>query len=402
MAAEPSTSSSTPSKPTRPLKPRSFTRIPLFIVENHNDVLELLLPALANRYLPFENNLMVHFDSHPDLCVPRLMSADAVFKNRSELLESLSIENWIVPMMYAGHINEVVWVHPPWAHQMPDGCHTFSIGNYDNKIMVSSTLDYFLSDGLYKEEKLLKNKKEVSIVVSEVDERLNELLRDDSEWILDIDLDYFSTINPFLMIYPKAETYKKLRDIYKVQKSYDSTDAESIVEYVKERNRLLDFFETVFQHMAQHGSLERFKFDDTAMNEKFELAKELIECLVSHYSIYDIDWFVVNDAGCTCDEAEFEVPQHESTDEEIKMLVNKLEKFLKSLKKPPTIITIARSSLDGYTPNAQVEQIQSQVLRVLRNVYAESLGNEVLWYKTDAEGMLDDVSALEMVEPRKK
>lgn len=374
-----------------------FTKIPVFVVENHNDALELLLPALANRYLPFQDNLMIHFDSHPDCCVPRQMPAKTVF-DRKHLLDSLSIENWIVPMLFAQHLSEVAWIRPPWAKQIADGHHTFAVGESEGKIFVSSPLDYFLSDGGYKEEKLMANKKTVTLHVSEVEESLDELITD-SHWILDIDLDYFSTLNPFLSIYPKAQTYEKLKKIFLIAKSYNSNDSESISSYVKERNRQLDFFETIFQHMAQHGSLEKFKNEDPSLQEKFELVKELIECLCSHYSIYEIDWFLVNDAGCTCDDDEHQLPHHESTDEEIKLLMRKLEKFLKSLKKPPTLITIARSSLDGYTPAHKVDSIQSQVIQTLRHVYAESLGTETLWYKNSPTEV---ISALDMIQPRRK
>ena len=40
--------------------------------------------------------------------------------SKSRLFESLSIENWILPAVYAGHISTIVWVHPVWANQIPD------------------------------------------------------------------------------------------------------------------------------------------------------------------------------------------------------------------------------------------------------------------------------------------
>lgn len=397
MSSSSSSQPSTSATRVSSARNRVFTKIPVFITENHNDILELLLPALANRYLPFQNNLMIHFDSHPDMCVPRQMPAKTIYDRRN-LLESLSIENWIMPMMFAEHLNEVAWVHPPWARQISDGHYEFSVGESEGRIHVSSTLDYFLSDGCYKHENAMENSKAVTVHVSEVDESLDELITD-KHWILDIDLDYFSTLNPFLSIYPKAQTYEKLRKIFSVDKSYDVDNPESISSYVDQRNRQLDFFETIFQHMSQHGSLEKFKNEDSSLQEKFELVQELIECLCHHYSIYDIDWFVVNDAGCTTDDDEHQLPHHESTEEEIKVLITKLEKFLKSLKKLPTIITIARSSLDNYTPAHQVDSIQSQVLQVLRNVYAENLATETLWYKNTSA---DVMSALDMVQPRRK
>lgn len=132
-SSQPSTSKSVKLPVIKAPNNRKFTKIPVFIVENHNDVLELLLPALANRYLPFEDNFMVHFDSHPDMCVPRQMTAETVYERRT-LLESLSIENWIVPMMYAKHLKDVVWIRPNWAHQIPDGHHKFSVGEAEDRI----------------------------------------------------------------------------------------------------------------------------------------------------------------------------------------------------------------------------------------------------------------------------
>lgn len=290
--------SSVASSSVKTLSRRRFNKIPVFIVENHNDVLELILPSLARRYLPFEDNLMIHFDSHPDLCVPRQMSTSAVF-NRQMLLESLSIENWIVPLMYGKHLGpDFVWVAPQWSHQLPLGRHDVIVGDCDDKIKVKTNLDYFLSDGSCCEEssaeeltKKMLNQKKMTIHVTQVNESLNELIRDD--WILDVDLDYFSTLNPFINIYPKANTYEKLHKIFMTEKDYDVNDRESVSRYLKKRNHELDYFEQIFQYMAHHGSLEKFENDDSSMNEKFELVKELIENLCQHYSIYDIDWFVV-------------------------------------------------------------------------------------------------------------
>lgn len=377
-------------------KAKKFNKIPLFIVENHNDILELLLPSLANSYLPFENNLIVHFDSHPDCCVSRQMPAETVF-NRRLLLESLSIENWLIPLTYAGHFNHIVWIHPPFATQIPDGNYIFSVGEFDGKISVSSPLDYFLSDGSYKDEKLIKNKKPVTLDVTEITESISDEIGDRT-WILDVDLDYFSTLNPFLSIYPKANTYEKLKKLFKMDKNYDPTDSNSCEKFVVERNRQLEFFDTIFQHMAQNGSLEKYKLTDEDMKEKFDLAKELIDSLCHHYSIYDIDWFVVNDAGCTVDEEKYQLPHHESTDEEIKEMIGKFEKFLKSLKKLPELVTISRSSCDGYTPSDQIESIQLQVVECLRKIFGENLAEQpVLWYKNSS-----NIPALDLVQPRNK
>lgn len=80
---------------------RKFSRIPVFIVDYHNDVLEFIYRCLATRHLPLERNVLVHFDSHPDLVVARDIPASDSY-NKDTMLNELSIENWIMPTLYAG------------------------------------------------------------------------------------------------------------------------------------------------------------------------------------------------------------------------------------------------------------------------------------------------------------
>lgn len=80
---------------------RKFSKIPVFIVDYHNDVLEFIYRCLATRHLPLERNVLVHFDSHPDLVVARDIPASDSY-DKDTMLNELSIENWIMPTLYAG------------------------------------------------------------------------------------------------------------------------------------------------------------------------------------------------------------------------------------------------------------------------------------------------------------
>ncbi|XP_050926142.1 UPF0489 protein C5orf22 homolog isoform X2 [Lates calcarifer] len=112
---------------------------------------------------------MVHLDSHPDLLIPVNMSADTVF-DKEKLFSELSIENWIMPMVYAGHVSGVAWLHPYWAQQIREGEHRMAVGRDSSTttIRVTSTDNYFLSDGLYVCEKQLENSKPLRLNVVKV------------------------------------------------------------------------------------------------------------------------------------------------------------------------------------------------------------------------------------------
>lgn len=151
-----------------PLK-RSYKELPVWIVEDHHDVVRHIYRAIASRHLPLKNIKMVHLDSHPDLLIPVNMSADTVF-DKDKLFSELSIENWIMPMVYAGHVSCVAWLHPYWAQQIREGEHRMAVGRDSSTttIRVTSTDNYFLSDGLYVSEKQLENSKPLRLNVVKV------------------------------------------------------------------------------------------------------------------------------------------------------------------------------------------------------------------------------------------
>ncbi|XP_070701909.1 UPF0489 protein C5orf22 homolog isoform X2 [Pempheris klunzingeri] len=151
-----------------PLK-RSYKELPVWIVEDHHDVVCHIYRAIASRHLPLKNIKMVHLDSHPDLLIPVNMCADAVF-DKEKLLSELSIENWIMPMVYAGHVSCVAWLHPYWAQQIREGEHRMAVGrdSSTSTIRVTSADNYFLSDGLYVSEQQLENSKPLRLNVVKV------------------------------------------------------------------------------------------------------------------------------------------------------------------------------------------------------------------------------------------
>ena len=104
----------------------------IHIVEDHNDALPKIYKEIGSKRLSFDKITIVHFDSHPDLGIPNLLPADQIL-NRDKVFESLSIENWILPAVFAGHIDKVIWIKPKWAQQIKSGVFEIIAPTVDGK-----------------------------------------------------------------------------------------------------------------------------------------------------------------------------------------------------------------------------------------------------------------------------
>lgn len=378
-----------PTSPTSSAEPqpRTFPKVPVFVVEDHHDVLTFLYRCLGSRHLPLRGNKIIHFDSHPDLCIPKHMPAAYVY-NKEDLLDSISIENWLIPTVFAGHVERIVWVRPAWSDQIPKGKFQFNVGEFEGSIRTDSTLEYFVSEGCYQPEENLENKKPLKLEVCAIDEYSPA---DDAEdlkdgYILDVDLDYFSTHNPFLKIYDKVGLYEKLKEIFISPELADSTenDLEKLQRIAKNREEKLEFLESMFLYLEEVGNLKHFLVDyQQEISEEYTqlLTKvsSLVTLLKKEYAEEEIDWSMIYDAGCTCDITD--LPHHESTREEIVAMIGQFEGFLARLPAPPTVVTVSRSSEDDYTPADQVEMIQELVLAALKKCLRAELDEPILYYK---------------------
>lgn len=367
---------------------KKFPTIPVFIVENHNEVLEFIYRCLGSRHLPLYNNTIIHFDSHPDMTIPRTMPADYVY-TKNILLEEVSIESWIMPTAFAGHITNLVWIKPEWAQQIPDGNHEMRIGsNGEGLIKINSHLDYFFGEGSYNPDAELENSREIKLTVKTINS--SKSVDDDLKWsefettaidqlILDVDLDFFSTHNPFRQVYPDVDLFGHMKRLFSYAEVIESDDERVIFEKSKARESQLNHLEEIFEELDKTKTLDdlRWRSGDDQLKSDVNL---LIADMKAKYE--NIDWMLVNSAGCTYDKVE--LPHHESSDEQIVTLMVKFEAFLRELPKKPIIITVSRSTEDDYCPADQVEKIQDDVLRVLKKVYGTELSEKpILRYKDE-------------------
>ncbi|XP_068526974.1 UPF0489 protein C5orf22 homolog isoform X2 [Anas acuta] len=372
------------------------------------------------------------------------MPADTVF-DKEVLFSELSIENWIMPAVYAGHISQVLWLHPPWAQQISEGKHNFLVGKdiSTTTIRVTGTDDYFLSDGLYVPADQLENQKPLNLhvilinptetsnnqeengevisakrlklntddtantvaasssvtpgdlehssssvknkemqnasalnraecssssslrndecPVREVAKNICQVLQKGDAFVLDIDLDFFSVKNPFKEMYTQTE-YEILQELYNFKKPHKDATEEGLLDCVENRVHQLEDLEAAFADLCDNDDEETIQ--KWASYPGMKPLVQLVHSLKSRMESPDYE--MVHQAGLTCDY--MELPHHVSTEEEIEGLIQSTKVLLKNMPKP-TLVTIARSSLDDYCPSEQVDIIQEKVLNLLGLVY---------------------------------
>lgn len=254
---------------------KQFKKIPIYVVEEHNDALQFIYSAIGGKKLPLEGTAMLHFDAHPDMLIDRKLKGEEARSGRN-VLPLLQIENWILPAVAAGHISHVVWLRPPWARQFRDGTRPIHVGDHPTtgELRVDSKEPYYLSDALYSQQ--LVNKRKFIFTSAELSD---SLIQDETDlekyidnlgitqpYVLDIDLDFFSTGNPFLGLYENIKLYDRLLPIFDF-KLPETDDDETVGKVVEARAQQLDELETLFQHLEQHDTLDNYEGPKTRLYE---------------------------------------------------------------------------------------------------------------------------------------
>lgn len=188
-----------------------------------------------------------------------------------------------------------------------------------------------------------------------------EILKKGDGFVLDIDLDFFSVKNPFKEMFTQEE-YKILQELYNFKRPGANLSEEDLVDIVDTRIHQLEDLEAAFADLCDGDDEETVQ--RWASNPGMGSLVPLVQSLKKRMEVPDYE--MVHQAGLTCDYSE--LPHHISTEQEIEYLIQAVHYFLKNLPKP-TLVTIARSSLDDYCPSEQVDAIQEKVVGMLRSLY---------------------------------
>jgi len=354
---------------------RSLEKTPVFVEEDHHEVLPHIFRCVGAKNLPTNGNAMIHFDSHPDLLLPAGVTGQEM-ANVYQLYEKLSIENWILPACFLGVLDTIVWVKPPWSNQIPEGHYTFLIGRHkdSNLVLMTCLQNYFVAEGIVCDPKDLMDTKEINLYVIQLSQQqintnhlnhLREVLVG-KPIILDIDLDFYSTRNPFLSLYSEINLYQSLKQIYTFTPIPPQLTGDERLSFAittgAQRKELLDGLDDLTNHLAQGNSVNFYEGPASDFTHQFSNIQKAIQQNCGKTE--RIDWKLIHDAGCTCDDTD--LPHHVSSNEEISILLRQTRIFMQSLGLTPTIVTVARSSLDEFCPENQVEMIQAQIIDLLQ------------------------------------
>jgi hypothetical protein len=384
------------------------SRIPLVVVEPHQHALEHIHDVLRRRRLLTKDICMLHFDAHSDLACPIDLPAALCFQPRRASdgmnlyeqldLSSSGIAEWILPLVLAASLRHVEWVRPsnqPF-EQLPGGDHSFHVGVWipnnerEGLPALSSFVDlpdsarlrvdwktaYYSEDhsgnsSVNTDELVLKQN--VSLRVTEIPSQLTETLLVDAEhWILDVCLDYFCSMNPFLsdLNVMSSDFTCALNEIFFSSRlwSRDETSSLDSLAFKRALSGCLHILEVNHADNSLLGpSYTNLQAYFHSPSQLHALLSSIITCLRNYPGDKNQLIAVALDAipHWTMPHC-YEVPSKEELLNSIRDMCQRIQQQ----RNPPFLITIARSTNDGFTPGGLVDWLQQQVLQAVHSLWS--------------------------------
>lgn len=370
----------------------------IHVVEDHDEALGPLLRAMGSRRLPLADNVLLHFDAHPDLLLPMDMPAADVFRKEA-LREQVSIASWILPLVFGGHFATIVWFKPPWATQIADGAHTFVVGRRTSTgtLATDSCLPYFVDEVLSFPTSTLLDRKRVNLIVITLTADAQPAAEADGSSrsnvapapptpvlldtvvaavqaagggvCLDVCLDCFGALNPFRGDIAEP-FFSFLGKVYANHSARSPAFRRCLDDCPTARADFLRQMEKsviqgegalVTDEAQLGGSCPAQPCSRVATLE--QLALHLAELHAHAPAGTLVNPRRILDIGATTD-----LPHHTCSEAEHAGLLWEFRRWLDAIVaiQPPLIVTVARSAYDGYTPAETVETLQANVVQHIR------------------------------------
>mmetsp|Transcript_37686 Transcript_37686/g.82730 ORF Transcript_37686/g.82730 Transcript_37686/m.82730 type:complete len:514 (+) Transcript_37686:139-1680(+) len=327
-------------------------------------------------------------------------------------LDRSGIAQWILPLVLSGDLDTVRWVRSSWANQIRDGTYEYRVGAWlsspaegEYEVVDIDTIErserpqsfvdlpreapvkvdfchsyYFEDESVVPTEELLLAK-QMKLIVSQLDgihdetkpARLDEV-GGETDWVLDICLDYFVCDNPFL---------KELEEIDEQVAAALLAAAEQAIfsqsKYQQEYKR----FQTLMARLLK-----------TCLGMEAFCADLLVADLIGFFESKAVGFDVIDDLLAAVGRSSADplkltqsavgalpsmtLPKDgyasvedalAGADMQIKSMITHLEAGLIGYKQQPLMVTLARSSDDGFLRMELVEKLQKKVLDAVHSVY---------------------------------
>eukprot|EP00754_Rhynchopus_humris_P046582 Rhum_TRINITY_DN6133_c0_g1::Rhum_TRINITY_DN6133_c0_g1_i1::g.19204::m.19204 len=121
--------------PPPPTTTTTTTPFPVVVADEHGDCVAGLAEAYADAATLPHPEVLLHFDSHPDLDSPSLPrpvlrrllapphgdSSDSPAARLALCAPYVDVATWLLPAVACLRLRRVVWVKPEWSAQMEPG-----------------------------------------------------------------------------------------------------------------------------------------------------------------------------------------------------------------------------------------------------------------------------------------
>jgi hypothetical protein len=179
--------------------PSADGAIEVVVTGPHDRALAYWMAAAREGRLPREGVTIVHVDAHPDLSTPQGPMPRGWRDDARDVLDRVHIASFQLAAVRIGLVDEIVWLRPAWAETFPDGDRTFRMGTLaSGALAVDDPSDHYVLDADYAPSDRLSDTQEVRLRVMTLDAAVAAgapLAQGPA--VLDVDLDFFATRNPY-------------------------------------------------------------------------------------------------------------------------------------------------------------------------------------------------------------
>jgi hypothetical protein len=308
------------------------SRIPLHVVEEHDEAVLVLFRAREEGLLP-ESVRLVHVDAHADLGTPDLLAgsihrgedeSEARYGQRLEtVLAPLAVDDVLVPAALLGLVREVVWVVPDWLDEpiLDEKLEVGSVGGRGWRLAVAEHLD----------EVIHPDRRALRLRVR----RIDDLETPDAPWVLGLDLDALACRNPHA----------------------DHADRDATEE---EATRVLESGVLLARGMGGGPSVIRRSTLVLAPGEAWPRRVDRIQDLATAAVRWVIGWRCLGEAR--------RLPVHDPAPGEAEAALRRLVARLADAP-PPALVVISRSAESGFVPAGRVAALERAAIDALREAW---------------------------------